>query len=189
MAEDSLLQDNPDYDVRTDRLQETGNHLKKSLLRIIQFDNRDNEFKLKHEYLYQMDTDIPSFGVSEILAINENILLVMERAWHNKKNTIRIYKVIIDPTKNETSTLSVQTSWYQPRVLEKTLILDLDELVPYLGTSFPKLDNFEAMSFGPKTKDGNQTLLLATDSNFKSTQINKFLLLEVIDPKLFESTP
>ena len=50
----------------------------------------------------------------------------------------------------------------------KTLLFDLDRLgIP--------LDNVEGMTFGPRLRDGRQTLVLVSDNNFAATQFTQFL--------------
>jgi 3-phytase len=54
----------------------------------------------------------------------------------------------------------------------KHLLLDLDELgIP--------LDNVEGMTFGPRLRDGRQTLVLVSDNNFAATQFTQFLLFAI----------
>jgi 3-phytase len=53
-------------------------------------------------------------------------------------------------------------------VARKTRLLNLDTLgIP--------LDNVEGLTFGPRLRDGRQTLVLVSDNNFAVTQFTQFL--------------
>ena len=57
----------------------------------------------------------------------------------------------------------------------KKLLLDFKDLEPRLRSVLPRLENFEALSFGPIV-NGMKTLLIASDDNFRKTQKTAFLL-------------
>jgi hypothetical protein len=70
-------------------------------------------------------------------------------------NTIRLYEVSL-----------------RHRSAEKKLLLDLDDLgIP--------LDNVEGLTFGPRLRDGRQSVVLVSDNNFAATQFTQFLLFAV----------
>ena len=51
-------------------------------------------------------------------------------------------------------------------------LLDLDKLgIP--------LDNVEGLTFGPRLRDGRQSLVLVSDNNFAATQFTQFLLFDM----------
>ena len=56
------------------------------------------------------------------------------------------------------------------------LLLDFKDLQPRLSPLLPRLENFEAMTFGPIV-NGVKTLLIGSDDNFRATQKTSFLLL------------
>ena len=58
----------------------------------------------------------------------------------------------------------------------KRLLLDLSTLAPKLSPALARLENFEALSFGPTLPDGTRTLLVVSDDNFRATQKTSFLL-------------
>ncbi|MBS7695692.1 MULTISPECIES: esterase-like activity of phytase family protein [unclassified Chelatococcus] len=112
-------------------------------------------------------------GVSDILALDEGSLLVMERGYSaGKGNDIRLYRA---DRRNATDVSAIDAlsgaSWVP---LAKTLVLDLATL----GTA---LDNFEGMDFGPRLNNGNRTLVIVSDDNFNEAQTTKFLAFEVIE--------
>ena len=111
-------------------------------------------------------------GVSEILSLDDQRMLVLERAYvappHvHGTNTIRIYEATL-PSAPET-------------LLAKRLVLDLDDILPQLEPGQQTLDNFEGMSFGPRLPSGERTLLLVSDDNFSAYQRTVFLAFRVIE--------
>ena len=55
------------------------------------------------------------------------------------------------------------------RTVHKKLVLNLDDLgIP--------LDNVEGLTFGPRLRDGRQTVVLVSDNNFAASQFTQFLL-------------
>jgi hypothetical protein len=122
-------------------------------------------------------------GVSEILALDNNRLLVLERSGVNDGNNhwtshIRIYETDAAAASNIADMGSLAGQSYQP--LSKRLILNLDKL-PALGSAaLPKIDNLEGMSFGPDLPNGHRTLVLVSDNNFNPDQITQFLAFEIL---------
>ena len=98
-------------------------------------------------------------GVVELLALNNQFLIAMERSFSvgapDTGNTIKLYKVSLTGPPGSTA--------------KKTLLLDLDTLgIP--------LDNVEGMTLGPRLPDGRQSLVLVSDNNFAAAQFTQFLL-------------
>ena len=56
----------------------------------------------------------------------------------------------------------------------------MDDIRDSLPAGLRKIDNFEGITWGPKSPKGNQTLLLVTDNNFNSNQVTQFVTLEYI---------
>ncbi|MEZ4446080.1 MAG: esterase-like activity of phytase family protein [Polyangiaceae bacterium] len=119
-------------------------------------------------------------GVPELLALSDERLLVLERAAVQVdgvfSNTIRLFEVDLtgapdvsglDPLPGEAPALA------------KRLVLDLDSILPALDPNYPRLDNFEGMSFGPRLPDGGETLLLVSDNNFGVTQRTAFFAFAI----------
>jgi len=103
-------------------------------------------------------------GLVELLAFSETTLVSMERACLMTKdrqfsaNTVQLF--------------SVELTGSEAR---KTLLLDFKDLDSRLRSVLPRLENFEAMTFGPIV-NGMKTLLIASDDNFRATQKTSFLL-------------
>jgi hypothetical protein len=110
-------------------------------------------------------------GISEILALDDTDLLVMERAFaQGVGNTIRIYEISTAGATNVIGDDSLIGATYTP--VEKTLLVDLSSLgvVP---------DNVEGMTFGPDLANGDRTLELIVDNNFSSTQTEQLIALAI----------
>ena len=121
--------------------------------------------RLDRQWLYETDRvaeqSVPATafsvnGIVELLPLTPSLLISMERSFSvgapDTGNTIKLYGVAL-----------VGHRAY------KTLLFDLDRLgIP--------LDNIEGMTFGPRLRDGRQTLVLVSDNNFATTQFTQFLL-------------
>lgn len=114
-------------------------------------------------------------GVSEILAIDNHHLLVLERAGiENDKGVyhdyIRIYQV--DLTHAPTVPVAKGGLSKDDKAARKQLLLNLNSLPV-------RLDNIEGLSFGPKLKDGSQSLVVISDNNFNHSEITQVLAFKV----------
>ncbi|MFT3800299.1 MAG: esterase-like activity of phytase family protein [Burkholderiaceae bacterium] len=116
-------------------------------------------------------------GVSEILAINDEQLLVIERSGSQAADDafsfhIRLYEVDTRDATDVRAMASLQNGGYTPA--KKRLILDLDKL------GLARVDNIEGATWGPKLANGHDSLVLVSDDNFNSTQVTQFLAFEVL---------
>ncbi|GAB3255792.1 esterase-like activity of phytase family protein [Chitinimonas naiadis] len=117
-------------------------------------------------------------GVSEILAIDDEHLLVIERSGHEVGKgafefDVRLYEATVTGASNVLDLPSLNGTTYTP--LKKRLLLHLNQ------AGIGRIDNIEAASWGPRLPDGRATLLLASDDNFADNQVSQFILLTV-DP-------
>ncbi|GGI27919.1 hypothetical protein GCM10008119_30060 [Pedobacter mendelii] len=113
-------------------------------------------------------------GISEILAINNHRLLIMERAWakgHNDHTFIKLYLVDLNGAENEINNPSFIQD--PPKPLKKKLLFDFDVLNIHI-------DNFEGITFGPNLPNGHKTLIFCVDNNFSKMQVQQFFLFEVM---------
>jgi hypothetical protein len=136
-----------------------------TLVRLLRY---DAQLSLVSEHRYLTDA-VPaaqgevreaSLGVSDIVALDDARLLVMERAFvattETAHNRIRLYLVDLAA---------------QPEgLLRKELVLDLDDVVPQLEAASRRLDNLEGLALGPRLSNGQRTLVLVSDNNFKQQQ-------------------
>ena len=112
-------------------------------------------------------------GVSELLSLDDQRLLVLERAYvappqEHGTNTIRIFEATLpSPTEPDASS--------ELPLLPKRLVLDLDAILAQLEPGQAALDNLEGMTFGPRLPSGERTLLLVSDDNFSAQQRTVFL--------------
>jgi endonuclease/exonuclease/phosphatase family metal-dependent hydrolase len=136
------------------------------------------------EYLYEVDpvpdepvpaTAFRTNGISEILALDNHRLLVLERSFSvGIGNRVRLYLVDLE---SETSIAGIDSirelEGSGPDFVGKTLVVDIGEL----GV---EPDNIEGMAPGPVLDDGRRMLVLISDNNFQpSVQQNQILVLAV----------
>jgi hypothetical protein len=158
-----------------------------ALARFTKFD-RNN--KLLGQYAYPVDPiqAVPTGknadnGVSEVLALDDNRLLVLERSGVEGSDGIwtlyiRLYLADVGDATDIAEIPALAAAQYRP--MTKRLLLDLSKL-PELGSpALPKLDNIEGASFGPALPNGHRSLVLVSDNNFNPHQITQFLAFEVL---------
>lgn len=149
-------------------------------IRITQYETATG--KALRQFAYNLDalphrpmppTGFADNGAPEILMLDEHRMLVLERSFaQGIGNSIRIYWV---DTRDGGDTLNLPSlNGSNVRIAQKRLVLNFDSL------NLLRLDNTEAMSFGPRLPNGNRTLLVASDDNFNRNQINQFLAFEVL---------
>ena len=114
------------------------------------------------------------YGVSEILSVDHNHLLVMERSYSKGRLSIavRIYLANISKAKNIGEINSLQQT-PPATVISKRLLA-------YFDTLGKLIDNFEGMTFGPVLPNGHKTLVCVVDNNFSALERTQFFLFEVI---------
>lgn len=107
-------------------------------------------------------------GLVELVALSDTRLVAMERAClvddagERTANPVRLYFVELDGTE-----------------ARKTLLLDLETITWRLPPELSRLDNYEALAFGPIVNNA-RTLLVVSDDNFRKTQRTSFLLFGMI---------
>lgn len=123
-------------------------------------------------------------GVSEILALNAQELLVLERGFAADNATdkttsqIRIYHADLRGTPDARAAYAASEA-PPSSVIRKTLLIDLANVVKQFTPPFQSLDNFEAMCFGPVLPDGSRSVVLAVDDNYSERQRTAFVLLRL----------
>ena len=103
-------------------------------------------------------------GLVELLALSDTTLISMERACLMTKDK--------QFTANTVQLFSVELVEGNAR---KRLLLNFDSITSRLSSALSRLENFEALTFGPVV-NGTPTLLIASDDNFRATQKTAFLL-------------
>lgn len=124
------------------------------------------------QYAYRLDPSPPDQinGLSDLVALSETSMLVIERAG-GVRPTIRLYRAEIDDATN-TLDLPAVTSQVQP--MRKTLVADLSAR----GGPVP-LDNIEGITLGPELSTGHRAVLLVSDDNFNPAQVTQFVMLQI----------
>ncbi|MBX3264720.1 MAG: esterase-like activity of phytase family protein [Labilithrix sp.] len=152
-------------------------------VRIVRLDLDDAD-GAPSEHAYATDPvphDTGDWGVSDLAALDDARLLVLERGWsRGHGNTVRVYETALDPRAScaETEALSPES-----RALGKTLVVDLAKLCaaglpePKQPQPTPLLDNFEGLALGPTLPDGRATLLLVSDDNGRADQFARVVVL------------
>ena len=136
------------------------------------------------EYLYPVervpDEPVPasafrSNGISEILALDANRLLVLERSFSvGVGNRVRLYLVDLSTAKNILGSDTLGNSGHlESLMVQKELVADLHDL----GVD---PDNIEGLTLGPALDDGRRLLVMVADNNFQpAEQANQVLLFAV----------
>lgn len=162
----------------------------KGIIRILRYKEKGSSYTFDAEFAYPLEA-VPTKvigqktrghnGLVDILPFNKKYFLTMERAWvpEDRKQTIKIYKVTIERDSSRTTTIgSLKGADFN--FVKKELVADLNDFVPLFATGKKKLDNMEAMTFGPKLPNGNHTLLIMSDDNFNKRQRTLLLAFELL---------
>lgn len=112
-------------------------------------------------------------GISEILWLNKNQLLIMERSYSFGvfANTIKIYIADLSSATDVSNIYSLKESnSFKP--IAKKLLFNSDSLKKYV-------DNVEGLTFGPKLSNGKNSLLWVVDNNFSAIEQSQVFLFEI----------
>jgi hypothetical protein len=112
-------------------------------------------------------------GISDILSIGKNKLLVIERSFSTGTPacTIRVFLTVLSEATNVADLISLTEQHFKHPAAKK-LLLNMDDLGIYI-------DNIEGVTFGPDLPSGHKTLIFVSDNNFSEKQKTQFLLFEV----------
>lgn len=153
-----------------------------SYIRLLKYDLRQKQNVT--QYAYKLDpvaysptppTGFKINGVPEILAAGENQLLVMERSFSTGRAACTIRLFLTDLSKaTDVKGLSSLKSPAQFVPCQKQLLLNMDSLGIYI-------DNVEGMTWGPRLKNKNKTLILIADNNFSVVEKSQVFLFEVLE--------
>ncbi|MEM6254770.1 MAG: esterase-like activity of phytase family protein [Cyanobacteria bacterium P01_D01_bin.156] len=110
-------------------------------------------------------------GLSEILSIDVGgHFLALERAYGLQGLSVKLYQLATGVATDTSAIDTFQGDISTLTPIRKQLVADLTPLNP---------DNLEAMTLGPRFKDGSQSLLLVSDNNFDNRQETQIWLLKL----------
>ena len=150
----------------------------RSRIRILHYEKGPEGFESAEEFFYLTE---PGQGVVEIVALSGRELLVLERGFvAGEGNTVRIFRVSLKGAEDVSAEPTLDSPDLEP--VEKELLVDLADC-PASGATTPGtqtnplLDNFEALTLGPRLPGGQRALLLVSDDNFSEGQVTRILAL------------
>lgn len=147
--------------------------------RLLQFKKTSTGWRLHHEWMYPIDA-VPTGssgaivlgqGCSEILAINDSELLVLERGVYTTG-----LQVIYDVKLHQISMKAAEGEKTK-KPLKKTLLFDFSTIQNKIADG-KGLDNFEGLAWGPEIK-GQKTILVVSDDNFMPAQRTVWVALKL----------
>ena len=150
------------------------------IIRILKFDMASKKTIAQYAYTIDAVAHTPnppgSFkinGISDILSVGENKLLVIERSFSTGwlACTIKIFLADLSQADNIENIPSLKNK-KDVKMVSKKLLVNMDSLGFYI-------DNIEGVTFGPNLPDGHRTLLFVSDNNFVPIQKTQFLLFEI----------
>lgn len=150
-----------------------------ALLRFLRFDSSTG--KAKAQYAYPVEP-IPvasdkgaaseDSGVSEIFAVDNDHLLVVERSYaHGYGNTVRVYAATTRGATDIAPIFSLQQNKQRIVPMRKQLILDL-------GAQGIRPDNIEGVTLG-RSREGKPLLIFIADDNFNPHQKTQILVFGI----------
>lgn len=152
-------------------------------LRLVTFKKTKAGFKVSAEYPYQVmrkansEFGVEVFrGVSEILEAGVDRLLVLERGARLSKSGISYSGGLYLTTLAGAMDVSKRPSLADGLIpaMKKELLVDFEELFKN-----KKIENFEALTWGPVLPDGRKTLLVLSDNNFSAKEKSTLLVFAV----------
>ena len=143
--------------------------------RLVEFEPSGETFRAARQWRYPISPtpQVENFevlcgdgenGLVELLALSDTTLISMERSCLTTKDQ--------QFTANTIQLFAVELVGGDAR---KRLLLDFNDITFRLSSALSRLENFEALTFGPVV-NGQATLLIASDDNFRKTQKTSFLL-------------
>jgi len=113
-------------------------------------------------------------GVSEILMLDADRMLVLERAFMmGVGNSLRLYEIDTQAGSDTLAQEKLAAGQYRP--VAKTLVADF----AHMGLA--RLDNTEGMAWGPRLPNGRRSLVVVSDDNFNPSQVTQFAAFEYLD--------
>ncbi|MFT3901882.1 MAG: esterase-like activity of phytase family protein [Niabella sp.] len=150
-------------------------------VRIMQFDTRTKTLQTQYAYLLDAVAREPKpanafnvNGISEILYIGNNRLLVIERSFSTGYEgcVVKLYLADMRGATNVSNLYGLhQLKNYKP--ITKKLLLNFNDLNRFV-------DNVEGITVGPLLPNGHQSMIFVVDNNFSATEKTQLFLFEII---------
>jgi hypothetical protein len=152
-------------------------------LRLVEFKKDKDSFKATAEYPY-MVTRLPNSsagvevfrGISEILFVSEGKFIVLERGARLTKTGIAytggLYFADNAGAKDVSAVKSLADG--KATAIKKEKLVEFEELLKN-----QKIENFEALAWGPTLPDGRKSLLVMSDNNFSAKEKTTLLVFAV----------
>lgn len=159
----------------------------RSRIRFLRYEQRGETYvpAAQYYYLTEKGRTPGDLGVSEVIALSDSELLVLERGFvAGEGNTVRVFKTSVAGAGNVANVASLASTSVAP--LQKSLLFDLATcpdagatLAPGATQPNKLLDNFEAMTFGPDLTGGRRSLVLVSDDNSGANQTARLIALAI----------
>lgn len=167
----------------------TGEEANGDWIRILKYEDKGQEgYKPVSEYAYRIDAFKDNDqgkevyrGVSEILALSESKMIVLERGVRLfSKNlwaqTVALYLADLSKGSDVTGLNKLADGKFTP--VDKVKLIDFEtDLIKERGTK--TIQNFEALAWGPRLADGRRSLLVMADNNFSKKEITELIVFAV----------
>jgi hypothetical protein len=116
---------------------------------------------------------LTSNGLVDLLAIDDNRLLSLERAFSLETGiTVKLFEISLEKSDRIEALESLKSRLSEVSPAQKRLLLDLETLkIP--------LDNIEGLTFGPALADASRGLILVSDNNFSPLQETQILGFQI----------
>ncbi|MEG3897236.1 MULTISPECIES: esterase-like activity of phytase family protein [unclassified Microcoleus] len=116
---------------------------------------------------------LTSNGLVDLLAIDDNRLLSLERAFSLETGvTVKLFEISLEKSDRIEGLESLKSRLSEVSPAQKRLLLDLETLkIP--------LDNIEGLTFGPALADASRGLILVSDNNFSPLQETQILGFQI----------
>ncbi len=151
--------------------------------RLLEFVPTGHTFRPGREWIYMLSPTprVAGFGETcidgenglvDLVALSDTQLVALERSCLLDQSGPRT----LDRRAMNTATIYLVDLTENPA--KKTVLLDLGSLTARLPPELARLENFEAIAFGPVVNNV-RTLIVASDDNFRKTQKTAFLLFQI----------
>lgn len=152
-----------------------------ALVRILKFDWKTKQNTAQYAYKLESvaypaspENSFKVNGITDILSINPNQLLITERSFSvgHEGCVIKVFLADLSVADNVIANPSFTKNPPQ-HLISKKLLLNMDNLKIFI-------DNVEGATFGPTLSNGHRTIIFVADDNFNKAGKTQFLLFEVM---------